>query len=92
MPTDIIVALIMGVTSYFLVGFKAHSKLWNSYLRPLFVQDCVIKQIIGFRNEPTAIMLLSGYSIKLTSNDLLLYQQIINFSTLIREVSIGSKQ
>lgn len=73
MPTDTVVVLILGVTSHFLIGFKAHSKRCNSYLKPLLVQEHVIKQIISPRSEPTTV-LLNGHSRKLTSNDVLLYQ------------------
>lgn len=43
------------------------------------------------REEPTTIMLLSWYSIKLTPNHLSLYDRLMHLSVLIREYFICSR-
>ena len=70
---------VMGVTNYFLFGFKACSTIWNhrSY------------RYCGQEHGATAILQM-GHSIKVTCNDFILHHRLNYLSNLIRKVSLWS--
>lgn len=63
----------MRITSCFLIGFKSWSRGWNPCLVTSSGQEPTAGQVKAPGEETSTILLLSWYSIRLTSNGLLLY-------------------
>lgn len=74
MPTEVTaVQNVMRATNNFLFGYLLLHKMKPI---PGTVTQSKTRQVTGLRSEPITIMLLNEHSIKLTSNDLLLWPYI----------------
>ena len=63
---------VMGITNYFLNGFKFYFIRWIPYLTLISDLESEARQVRGHRGDPDTIILLDRFSIEVIPNDLLL--------------------
>lgn len=62
---------IIGLTKFFLIGFKSHFLKCNLYLAPLL--DVANQDTVAPTGKPVIVIIFCGYAIKLILNDLFLF-------------------